>query len=457
MSEDNEEDSGDFGKRKRRDSYLASYKNDFNTKFGKYTSGAHRMYTDLEKEVMGMVDKAQAVLKDIPDEVSTDDEEEKLPEIEIFTPHNIKDAVFCGHLVTDLDSISGAIGAAKLYGGIPASASELNSETKYVLELFDVPVPRRIEDILAEDPDAKICLVDHQQTSQMNPSIQANNVVGIIDHHALQNKTLCTEKAIFVDIRPWGSMSTIIAHSFLVKKKCPSKSIAGILLCAILSDTLNLKSPTSTDWDKLIVTVLAELAGIDDINELAKKQFHAKSKELKNLSAYSLVHGDQKTFSFDQPGGFNGELGFAVIETTDDEAILSRVNELVEEMIASKKEGPLKLLFLAIVNIVDLHSSLVLCGPAETAIAIEAFGGKISGDAKTLLDLGERVSRKKEFIPALASSIQEGWMHDQIILEEDNDEKPGELKILQSDPFGQIIRAGSIRKLLDISEYDYEM
>jgi manganese-dependent inorganic pyrophosphatase len=218
-----------------------------------------------------------------------------------------------------------------------------------------------------------------------------------------------------------------------------------------------LKSPTTTDWDKLIVTVLAELAEIDDINELAKKQFHAKSKELKNLSAYSLVHGDQKTFSFDQPGGFNGELGFAVIETTDDEAILSRVDQLVEEMIASKKERSLKLLFVAIVNIVDLHSSLVLCAPAETSLAIEAFGGKISGDKKSLLDLGERVSRKKEFIPALASSIQEGWIHDQIILEGDNDEKPGELKILQSDPFGQIQRAGSIRKILDISEHDYEM
>ena len=317
-------------------------------------------------------------------------------------------------------------------------------------------VSLRVTYIVAEDPDVKICLVDHQQSSQMNPSIQAKNVVGIIDHHALQNKTLVTEKPIYVDIRPWGSMCTIIAHSFLIRKKRPSKAISGILLCAILSDTLNLNGPTTTDWDRLVVTILAELAEIEDINELAKKQFHAKSKELKNLSAYSLVHGDKKTFSFDQQGGFNGELGFAVIETTDDEAILTRVDELVKEMIASKKESSLNLLFVAIVNIVNLKSNLVLCGPAETSLAVEAFGdGIISGEKKTLMDLGERVSRKKEFIPSLASAIQEGWKWNSGMGntfldtdEEEKDEDPGELEIRVSDPHGQIQRMPSMRKVV---------
>ena len=448
-------------KSSRRSSFIKAFKNDFSSHVENYTEagtkGVSRMYTKLEKEVMGMLDQAQSVVNDLP-EKTTDDEEEDLPDMEIFTPDSIRNAVFCGHLVTDLDSIGGAIAAAKLYGGTPAAASDINSETKYALERFGVPVPRKIEDIIAEDPDVNICLVDHQQSSQMNPSIQAKNVVGIIDHHALQNKTLVTQKPIYVDIRPWGSMCTIIAHSYLIRKKRPSKAIAGIMLCAILSDTLNLNGPTTTDWDRLIVTILAELSEIEDINELAKKQFHAKSKELKNLSAFSLVHGDKKTFSFDQPGGFNGELGFAVIETTDDEAILKRVEELVEEMIASKKENSLSLLFVAIVNIVNLHSNLVLCGPAETSIAKEAFGdGIVSGDKKTLLDIGERVSRKKEFIPSLASAIHEGWKWDPEIgnefldADEADDEVHGELEIPLSDPFGQIQRIGSMRRVITIS------
>ena len=280
--------------------------------------------------------------------------------MKLFVPQLIQAAIFVGHVVTDLDSIAGAIGAAKLYGGIPARASEINSETEFALQQFGVPVPETIETLVDKTPDAKICLVDHQQTSQMNPSIKPSNVVGIIDHHALQNKTVITEKPIYVDIRPWGSMSTIIGYSFLIQKRRPAKSTAGILLCAILSDTLNLQSPTTTEWDKILVTALAEIAEVDDIDELAKQQFKAKSKELKNLSAYSLVNGDQKTFSFNEPNGFNGELGFAVIETTDDESILARTTELVVEMVAAKKENNLDILFLAIVNIVELKSQVRL-------------------------------------------------------------------------------------------------
>lgn len=409
------------------------------------------MYTKLEKDVMGMLDKAKTVVSNLPENEASEELIEELPEMKLFTPDSLKGAVFCGHLVTDLDSIAGAIGASKLYGGIPAAASEINSETEFALELFGLPVPKRIELILETDPNTKVCLVDHQQTSQMNPAIQESNVVGIIDHHALQNKTLVTEKPIYVDIRPWGSMSTVVAHSYLIRKLRLPRPIAGILLCAILSDTLNLQSPTTTDWDKLVVTILAELAEIEDINELAKRQFHAKSKELKNLSAYSLVHGDQKSFSFDRPGGFAGELGFAVIETTDDEAILARVDELVEEMQASKKESSLTLLYVAIVNIVKLHSNLLLCGPAETSLSKEAFpDGVILSDNDTVMNLGSRVSRKKEFIPALASAIDQGWNWDNAERDvdgEDDDsiESPGELQIFHADPHGQIQRMGSLR------------
>jgi len=63
--------------------------------------------------------------------------------------------------------------------------------------------------VLKEKPDCDICLVDHQQTSQMNPNIKVDQIVGVIDHHALQSKTIVTDKPIYIDIRPWGSMSTM--------------------------------------------------------------------------------------------------------------------------------------------------------------------------------------------------------------------------------------------------------
>ena len=146
-------------------------------------------------------------------------------------------------------------------------------------------------------------------------------------------------------------MSSIIAHTFLTHSRRPSKGVAGMLLCAILSDTLNLQGPTTTEYDRLMVSVLSEIAGVDDIQFLASQQFKAKSKELAGLSAHGLVNGDQKAFSF-KTESFEGDIGFAVVETTDDAVIIDRLDELLPEIVACKKEKELSALFLAVVNIV---------------------------------------------------------------------------------------------------------
>ena len=203
-------------------------------------------------------------------------------------------------------------------------------------------------------------------------------------------------------------MSTIIGHTFLTHKRRPPKAIAGMLLCAILSDTLNLLGPTTTEWDRLMVAVLSDIAGVDDIQLLASRQFKAKSRDLASLSAVGLVNGDQKSFSFNVPNGFEGDVGFAVIETTDDAVILKRIEQILPEMVICKKERKYECLFLAVVNIVQLHSKLVLCGPTELNLAEKAFGGEITLDG-ALMDLGKRVSRKKDFIPAITSTIKGGW------------------------------------------------
>lgn len=367
----------------------------------KYDGDIVRKRTEVEEQVISKEHQAEEIIEALPKVSST------VPKVELFLPEILKDAVFVGHLVTDLDSVAGAIGAAALYGGTAALASQINSETAFALEKWGVEKPRTVEEILKENPKADICLVDHQQTSQMNPSISADNIVGVIDHHALQSKTIVTDKPIYIDIRPWGSMSTIIAHTFLTHGRRPPTDVAGMLLCAILSDTLNLLGPTTTEWDRLMVAVLAEIAGVDDIQLLASQQFKAKSKELANLSAVGLVNGDQKSFSFKSPG-FQGDIGFAVVETTDDDIIMERIDEILPEMVACKKEKGYQCLFLAVVNIVKLKSCLLLCGPTETSLAEASFGGEISKNG-TVMDLGSRVSRKKDYIPVLTKVIKGGW------------------------------------------------
>eukprot|EP00566_Odontella_aurita_P012298 CAMPEP_0113582486 /NCGR_PEP_ID=MMETSP0015_2-20120614/31945_1 /TAXON_ID=2838 /ORGANISM="Odontella" /LENGTH=485 /DNA_ID=CAMNT_0000487171 /DNA_START=177 /DNA_END=1634 /DNA_ORIENTATION=- /assembly_acc=CAM_ASM_000160 len=398
-----------------------------------------RHRTEVERAVIDREEQAEEIIESLPKDSSA------VPRVELYLPDILRDTVFVGHLVTDLDSVAGAIGAAELYGGIPALASEVNSETAFALEKFGVEKPRTIEDILKENPEVDICLVDHQQTSQMNPSIHQDKVVGIIDHHALQSKTIVTDKPIYIDIRPWGSMSTIIAHTFVTHGRRPAKHIAGMLLCAILSDTLNLLGPTTTDWDRLMVAVLAEIATVDDIQYLASQQFKAKSRELAHMSAVDLVNGDQKSFSF-AASGFKGEVGFGVVETTDDDIIMDRASELLPEMVACKKEKSYDCLFLAVVNIVKLHSKLLICGPTELALAKDAFGGGLMEDC-TVMDLGGRVSRKKDYIPVLTKTINEGWEKPKGLTRGPSIVDLGKLGRLEKDPedpFGRVKRTGSV-------------
>ena len=229
--------------------------------------------TVVDREVRSRSNTVDHVMELFP-------ETNSLPVVSAYIPFMLSGAIFVGHLMTDLDSIAGAIGAAELYGGVAGRASEVNSETQFALDYWGLSAPPPIENLVKSQPKAGICLVDHQQLSQVNKCIDPERIVGVIDHHALQNSTIITERPIYMDIRPWGSMSTIIAHTFLVIQKRPRKCIAGMLLCAILSDTLNLLGPTTTQYDKMMVAILCKICEVGDIDSLAEAQFKAKSKEL---------------------------------------------------------------------------------------------------------------------------------------------------------------------------------
>lgn len=357
----------------------------------------------VEKEVSKRRESARELISNIPAP-----ESKSLPSVSNYIPAILGDSIFVGHVVTDLDSIAGAIGAAELYGGIAARASEVNSETQFALDYWGVATPLPIEKLVETQPRAGICLVDHQQQSQLHPCIDVERIVGVIDHHALQSGTIVTEKPIYMDIRPWGSMSTIIAHTFLCNQRRPRKCVAGMLLCAILSDTLNLQGPTTTDWDRMMVAILVEITECQNVEELCKAQFRAKSKELAGLSAMALAEGDMKAFNF-KTLNFNGTVGFSVIETTDDAVLLDRKDEILLALEDVKKEKSLEVLYLAIVNIVALHSTLLMIGPVESKLAEEAFGGKLNDTDRRLMFIGDKVSRKKDFIPAVTRAIKAGF------------------------------------------------
>jgi hypothetical protein len=166
-----------------------------------------RKKTVVEKEYQKHHQQAHEIVTHLPAETA----EEELPTVEAYIPQTLADAIFCGHLVTDLDSIAGAIGAAELYGGIPARASEVNSETAFALKYWGVEKPKPIEELLVTFPDAGVCLVDHQQTSQLNKAIDVSP-----PHH--RNMCLCT----FLSIHPF-SYFIGLSYRRCYRSSCSSK------------------------------------------------------------------------------------------------------------------------------------------------------------------------------------------------------------------------------------------
>jgi len=229
----------------------------------------------------------------------------------------------------------------------------------HALEVCGYATPPPIEEVLFERPDINICLVDFQQTTQMHEAVRAKegNIVGVIDHHALQDKTFVVQRPIYVDIRPWGSMSTIIAYNFLIDRKPLDSKLAKLLMSAIISDTLALKSPTSTDVDALMISILSAMAGVQDINQYAKVQFKAKAKQVNELSTHALVVSDMKEFEKNSV-----RFAFGVCETPDASALLSRKADIFEELHHIKEEKAVDVIFFALIDIVDASSKLWIAG-----------------------------------------------------------------------------------------------
>ena len=224
-----------------------------------------------------------------------------------------------GHLSPDSDSVCSAIAVADLKRQLsprddPAGpgedcearvAGKINNESKFILEKFGVCIPELLEN--AEDEE--IILVDHTDLSQAVEGMDKARVVGIVDHHKLGDVE--TSVPVEVLIRPLGCCCTIIKGLFDYYGKEISKEIAGIMLCAILSDCVIFKSPTTTDEDRRVAGELAKIAGVEDLKGLGMEMFKVKS-DVEGVSAKNLVMRDYKDFEM---GG--RKIGVGQLELVD--------------------------------------------------------------------------------------------------------------------------------------------
>jgi manganese-dependent inorganic pyrophosphatase len=238
----------------------------------------------------------------------------------------------------------------------------------------------------------KVILVDHNEKGQTVDGIDEAEIMEIVDHHRFGD--IQTAYPISVKLEPVGSTATIIANIFFDNAIRPSKSISGILCAAIISDTMNFKSPTSVYKDKLTADKLAEIAGIN-IEKFAEEMIK-ESSSIHGKSAKDIFHEDFKEFNLaDQ------KFAISQIKTMDTDCIKDIYQEILDYMHQICESNSYNLVMLLITDIIKEGSEIIVIGESKTLIE-KAFNLEIVDNKAFLPGV---VSRKKQIIPVLSNII----------------------------------------------------
>ncbi|BAP85656.1 pyrophosphatase [Paucilactobacillus hokkaidonensis JCM 18461] len=306
-----------------------------------------------------------------------------------------KELVF-GHQNPDTDAIVAAKAFSYLQNKLgfeteAVALGEPNSETNYVLNHFDEPAPRVIK--TASNEVDSVMLVDHNEAQQSVSDLGDVTVTHVIDHHRISNFE--TAQPLWYTARPVGCTSTILTQLFVQNKIEIPANLAGLMLSAIISDTLLLKSPTTTDEDREALRALAQIADID-VNSYGLEMLKAGT-DLASKSDKDLVDGDAKSFNL---GGKSVRIG--QVNTVDLADVFSRQSGLEETMKAENAANKYDLFLLLATNILDSNSELLVVGEPKDVVE-RAFGGKLSDQNR--LNLPGVVSRKKQVVPPLTDAF----------------------------------------------------
>lgn len=240
----------------------------------------------------------------------------------------------------------------------------------------------------------QLILVDHNEKNQAVNGADSAEILEIIDHHRL--RTIETAGPVFFRNQPLGSTCTIIYLMYKEYGVEIDKTIAGLLLAAILSDTLMFRSPTCTNIDKKAGEELSKIAGVD-YEEFAKEMFHAGSN-LSGKTATEILHQDFKKFTVDDL-----TIGIGQINSMSAEELVDIKEKIQPELSKVADDDGLDMLFFMLTDIISESSEVVFAGAKAQHTLNAAFGVNIDGDSAKLPGV---VSRKKQLLPNIVEAIQ---------------------------------------------------
>lgn len=297
-----------------------------------------------------------------------------------------------GHKSPDTDSTASAIVWAwyLAHHGGSAEARLLgtpNTEAQFVLRRWGFEEPPVIEDV-AEG--SRVVIVDTNNPAELPPSINDAEVVAIIDHHKLV-PGIETRTPIEVTIRPVACTATLMWQLMGGHGGHAPEGIRGLALSAILSDTLEFRSPTTTPADRRLAEQLAEGLGID-ISAYAAEMFEAKS-DTSHLTEKELLRLDSKEYTVD-----GVDFRVSVLETVAPQAVLRRKDALMAAMPEVAREDGAQEVLLFVIDILREEATLLVPDALTRNVAEATFGVTVTGDTVVLPGV---LSRKKQIIPML--------------------------------------------------------
>ncbi len=300
-----------------------------------------------------------------------------------------------GHKNPDTDSICSALVKERFNRKlgyekcVARRLGNLNKETQYVLNYLGIEAPELLEKV---EEGQEVILVDHNEFNQSVEGIEKAKVIGVIDHHRIANFE--TSEPLYYNARPYGCTCTILYKEYKQRGLEISKEEAILMASAIISDTLLLKSPTTTNHDVKALEELEKIAGID-IKEYGLEMLKAGT-DLDDFTAEQLINLDAK--SLDKEGT---KFVIAQVNTVSIDDVLKRQEEIEKEMKKAIEEKGLSLFVFAITDILNSNSEIIALGEKSNVIE-PAFGKTLENNRAFLEGV---VSRKKQLLPNIDKNI----------------------------------------------------
>lgn len=297
-----------------------------------------------------------------------------------------------GHQAPDTDSTGSPIvwawylNEVKGHTAEPALLGEPSTEAAWMLDRWGLDKPQIIDGVEAGQ---EVVIVDTNNPAELPEDINAANILAVIDHHRLVGG-LQTKGPIQITIQPLACTATIMYDMMGEDADRMPDPIKGAMLSCILSDTLEFRSPTTTDHDKAVAEKLAGELDVP-IPAYASEMFAAKS-DVSGVSDHELLRMDSKKHEVE-----GRSFRVSVLETTSPETVLKRKDGLLAAMADVEKEDGVDHVLLFIVDILEGEATLLLQNDAVRKVAEKSFS-TVCGDADHVV-LPGIVSRKKQIIP----------------------------------------------------------